>query len=72
MEIQYINHKEYQMKTALMPDSALRYTIKDASAAIAANPDGHKAGYYADEINYCAMELQSRRVEYFGRQYVAR
>jgi len=56
-----INHAEYQEKTRIMSDEALRYTIRDCKEAIAANPDGHKAGYYADEINYCAMEIQRRR-----------
>jgi len=56
-----INHAEYQEKTCTMSDEALRYTIRDCKEAIEANPDGHKAGYYADEINYCAMEIQRRR-----------
>ena len=55
-----IDHAEYQKKTRKMTDDALRFTIKDAREAIQAMPDGHKADYYADEINYCAMELKRR------------
>jgi len=61
METQYIDHSAYQVKTRSMTAAALLFTIKDAREAIAANPDGHKAGYYADEISYCGMELQARR-----------
>ena len=41
-------------------DAGLVYVMKDARAAMLANPDGVKAGYYADEINYCADELARR------------
>ena len=34
--------------------------MKDCKAAIATMPDGYKAGYYADEIHYAAMELKRR------------
>jgi len=61
MEKQEINHGEYQRKTRKMSLEALRFTIRDAGEAIAAMPDGAKAGYYADEINYCAMELNRRK-----------
>jgi hypothetical protein len=44
-----------------MSVAALRFTIKDASEAIDAMPHGDKAGYYADEIHYCAMELKRRQ-----------
>lgn len=56
-----INHAEYQKKVKGMSDSALRHTIKDCQEAIKAMPDGHKSGYYADEIHYCAMELKRRQ-----------
>lgn len=55
-----INHTEYPKSLRNRSDDALRYTIRDASAAMEAMPQGHKAGYYADEIHYCAMELNSR------------
>jgi len=55
-----IDHKAYQKKTRTMSPEALRFTIKDAQEAIKAMPDGHKSDYYADEVNYCAMELARR------------
>jgi hypothetical protein len=57
-----INHTEYPKSLRNKSDDSLRYTIADAQAAIACFPEGEKAGYYADEINYCAMELQSRAI----------
>jgi len=55
-----IDHAAYQAKTKTMTAAELRYTIKDATGAMTANPTGHKAGYYADEVHYCAMELNRR------------
>lgn len=55
-----INHSQYMKKVRGMSEEALRFVMKDAAEAIKANPDGHKAGYYADEINYCSMELARR------------
>jgi len=55
-----INHSEYQAKVKTMTDAELLYTMQDARAAIDAMPYGHKAGYYADEIHYCAAELRRR------------
>ena len=57
----HINHAEYQAKVATMTDAELLYTIKDAREAAEAMPNGHKAGYYLDEVNYCASELHLRR-----------
>ena len=42
-------------------DAGLVYVMKDARAAMLANPDGVKAGYYADEISMAGMELNRRR-----------
>ena len=61
MAAHHIDHAAYMERVKTLSDSALRYTIKDASEAIRAQPDGHKAGYYADEINYCADELAKRK-----------
>ena len=61
MEITQIDHKSYQEHVRKMTVISLRWTIKDCKNAIAAMPDGHKAGYYADEIHYCAMELKRRQ-----------
>lgn len=55
-----INHAEYQKKVRTMTNDSLRWCIKDCKEAIAALPEGHKAGYYADEINYCSTELNKR------------
>jgi hypothetical protein len=55
-----IDHGAYQEKVKTMSEAALRYVIKDARRAIDANPNGHKAGYYQDEIHYCCMELKRR------------
>ena len=57
-----MNHAVYQKKTKEMSIAALRFTIKDAQAAILAMPDNVNNGYYQDEISYCAMELHKRGV----------
>ena len=57
----YSDHSAYSERVKAMTAAQLRYTINDARAAIRAHPTGHKAGYYADEINYCASELHRRR-----------
>ena len=59
-EVTQIDHNAYPKKCRKMDDAGLRWTIKDCKEAIAAMPNGHKAGYYADEIHYCAMELTRR------------
>ena len=56
----HINHIEYPKSLKIKSDDSLRYIMKDAHEAMTANPDGSKAGYYADEINYCANELYTR------------
>lgn len=55
-----INHIEYPENCKSKSSDSLRYIISDCQATLEANPDGSKSGYYADEINYCAMELKSR------------
>ncbi len=56
-----INHRTYPISLKNKSVDSLRYTMKDAHEAMTANPEGSKAGYYADEINYCANELAHRR-----------
>ena len=34
-----------------LSDDELKYIMKDANAAMKANPEGKKAGKYADEVN---------------------
>ena len=58
-----INHSEYQAKVKTLPIESLYYIIKDCKEALQAMPDSHKAGYYQDEINYCAMEINARMVK---------
>jgi hypothetical protein len=56
-----IDHAAYPRRCRRMSDAELRYTIADARAALDAMPDGDKASYYADEICYCADEIERRR-----------
>jgi hypothetical protein len=56
-----IDHIEYPKRLVSLSSWSLHYIMRDCRDAIKAYPDGHKAGYYADEINYCVMELNRRR-----------
>ena len=58
-----IDHVAYAKKVRGMTMEQLLFVIKDCKAAIECNPTGYKAGYYADEINYCASEIHRRRGE---------
>ena len=55
-----MNHSEYQRECKSRTVTQLRYIIQDCKKAIAAMPENPNAGYYADEIHYCAMELAKR------------
>ena len=55
-----INHNEYQERVRTQSTDELVYTIQDCREALAAWPDSDNAGFYADEIHYCAMELKKR------------
>jgi len=57
----YMDYGQYQRKTEAMTNDELHFTILDARDVIAANPRGVNNDYYADEINYCSMELYRRR-----------
>jgi hypothetical protein len=57
---EYIDHVNYPKKLKTKSDDELRFIIKDAQEAMKAMPDGPKAGYYADEVNYASMELRKR------------
>ena len=57
----YMEYGEYQRKTEAMTSQELHSTIFRARNAIAENPRGVNGDYYADEINYCSMELFRRR-----------
>ena len=56
-----IDHTAYPLWAKSLSDDALRFNLADARAAVEALPEGHKAGYYADEVSYLARELSSRR-----------
>lgn len=58
-----IDHEKYPKRLRTKTEAELRYIIKDAGQALHSNPEGRKAGYYADEINYASMELHRRRKE---------
>ena len=44
-----------------LPEKSLRYIIKDASQAVAANPTARKAGKWADEVNDAVTVLYWRK-----------
>ena len=54
-----MDHNAYIARTRKMEDASLRYVRDDARQAIEAMPDGPNAGYYADEMHYCEMEIAS-------------
>lgn len=56
----HMNSAAYQSLLKTKSDDSLKYIIKDATEAMEAMPQGNNAGYYADEVNYAAMELKSR------------
>jgi hypothetical protein len=56
----HIDHAAYQAICRRRSEAQLAYAIKDAAEAMEAMPDGHKAGYYADEIHYCVAEMERR------------
>jgi len=56
-----IDHAAYPLALRAKSDAALHFILKDAAEALRAMPQGEKAGYYADEINYAGMELARRR-----------
>lgn len=56
-----IDHIEYPKSLISKSWAQLEFIRKDAHEAMTANPDGHKAGYYADEINYVTNEMHNRR-----------
>jgi hypothetical protein len=55
-----IDHTAYPKSLLQKSEASLRYIIQDAKEALFLMPECDKAGYYADEINYCAMEISRR------------
>lgn len=56
-----MNHNKYMKKVKGMTESELRFVLKDAGEAVAANPTNPNNEYYLDEINYCQGELHRRQ-----------
>ena len=56
-----MDHSEYPKSLKDKNEDSLRYIISDCKAALNAMPENPNAGYYADEICYCADELNRRR-----------
>jgi hypothetical protein len=55
-----IDHAAYPKLCRTRSEAELRFVIADCQAALRAMPDNPKAGWYLDEINYCADELARR------------
>jgi hypothetical protein len=49
-------------------NDALRFIQRDAHDAERANPTGHKAGQYLDEMHYAGMELSARAKHASGKK----
>jgi hypothetical protein len=59
--IKTMHHAEYMKALKTKSIAELKHIIRDAHEAIDAMPDGPNAGFYADEVSYAAMELNSRK-----------
>lgn len=55
-----MDHNRYPRICRGRSEAELHFVMADARAAHDANPDNPNAGYYLDEINYCADELARR------------
>lgn len=56
-----MDHKEYPKSLKTKSIDELNYIMKDAYEATQAMPNNPNNGYYLDEINYCAMEINRRK-----------
>ncbi len=61
MHTVHIDHKACQERMRQLPFASLMFIIKDCREAIEAQPEGPKAGYYADEMSYAGMEITRRQ-----------
>jgi hypothetical protein len=61
MQTKFMNHSEYQKSLKKLSNEELAFVAADAQQAIEAYPENPNAGYYADEVCYCGMELSRRR-----------
>lgn len=55
-----MDHTTYPKLCRRRSEAELLFVMADARNAIDAMPDNPNAGYYADEILYCAQELDRR------------
>lgn len=62
-----MDHAAYMRKVKKMSDSELQFVIKDCREVLAVWPDHPNAGYYMDEICYCADEIRRRDGKRLGR-----
>jgi hypothetical protein len=56
-----MNHSNYIKILKNKSIESLKFIIKDCREAIESMPDNPNNSYYADEINYCCMELNKRK-----------
>lgn len=56
-----IDHAAYPQLCRRRSLAELEFVIADCRSALAAMPDGPKAGYYMDEIHYCHAEILRRQ-----------
>lgn len=57
-----MNHAEYAQNLKNKTIAELLWIARDAKEAAEAMPDGENAGYYLDEVCYCADEIRARGV----------
>lgn len=58
------DHTALQKYVASLTPAELVFVRKDAREAAEAQPDGRKAGYYADLVSYCSVALLRSRVRH--------
>jgi hypothetical protein len=56
-----IDHAAYPQICRRRSLAELEFVIADCRSALAAMPDGPKAGYYMDEVHYCHAEIMRRQ-----------
>jgi len=61
--LEHLNFDVCERKAKKMTDAELEYSIKDALAAVEANPDCGIAGRWTDEASVFGMELERRKAK---------
>ena len=56
-----MDHNAYPESLMTKTWAELQWIAKDAQTFLKVFPDNPNAGYYQDEINYCANEIQIRK-----------